>query len=579
MAGIEANKICEHCEAPAKLQCGACELVWIEDTQSALGRQLRTARDVKQGDLIISAPPCVIGPRLDYPKPSCLGCHVILDEKMSLCEGGCEYPLCSSECHRKFHSEEECTLLEKIKSPDKRCEIVTILRFALLKKSNPRIYEKLILLEDHVDEIKASSTRWKNIEEGVLKHLKEIKSDLDIEEDQELERLVGIWITNSFELERTDQQLFGEKRAGESIQGLYDVPSLMNHSCVGNARLVINSGMYIDVYAAVPISNKAPITFNYISPLEDYDRRQKILKENKFFECKCERCEDPTELGTFSSSLLCQVCKKSPSTRTKDSKNYECRDCSEVMSERDAMKIANSLMKGKNSLHRIGKAWTHTFIIEIKMTLVHLIRSNAAISQMDENVQDIIDPGMSLGRGLVLHELHAARVFLANYRFENMNAEKEEEPSQEDKMELLMSLYDALENLMESWKCLFVEPKESAIGQQTQNNAWGNGGIGAIHCYENLTKCHFVSRLALVTGAAGGIGQSICRVLSREGCSVIGTRMNTEKEEDVVLSACVHDLKDQKHASYTVDVSNAGEVKTLFFRRLKGVWKASRYYC
>ncbi|XP_040582947.1 uncharacterized protein [Lepeophtheirus salmonis] len=420
---------------------------------------------------------------------------------MSLCEGGCEYPLCSSECHRKFHSEEECKLLEKIKSPDKRCEIVTILRFALLKKSNPRIYEKLILLEDHVDEIKASSTRWKNIEEGVLKHLKEIKSDLDIEEDQELERLVGIWITNSFELERTDQQLFGEKRAGESIQGLYDVPSLMNHSCVGNARLVINSGMYIDVYAAVPISNKAPITFNYISPLEDYDRRQKILKENKFFECKCERCEDPTELGTFSSSLLCQVCKKSPSTRTKDSKNYECRDCSEVMSERDAMKIANSLMKGKNKLHRIGKAWvtcipflkeyqdilweTHTFIIEIKMTLVHLIRSNAAISQMDENgkkiqierqsycndvlaVQDIIDPGMSLGRGLVLHELHAARVFLANYRFENMNAEKEEEPSQEDKMELLMSLYDALENLMESWKCLFVEPKESAIGQQTK---------------------------------------------------------------------------------------------------------------
>nr|ADD38052.1 Estradiol 17-beta-dehydrogenase 8 [Lepeophtheirus salmonis] len=77
-----------------------------------------------------------------------------------------------------------------------------------------------------------------------------------------------------------------------------------------------------------------------------------------------------------------------------------------------------------------------------------------------------------------------------------------------------------------------------------------------------------VSRLALVTGAAGGISQSICRVLSREGCSVIGTRMNTEKE-DVVLSACVHDLKDQKHASYTVDVSNAGEVKTLFSDVLK----------
>lgn len=36
--------------------------------------------------------------------------------------------------------------------------------------------------------------------------------------------------------------------------------------------------------------------------------RQKRLKQGKFFSCKCERCADPTELGTHFSSLLCKKC-------------------------------------------------------------------------------------------------------------------------------------------------------------------------------------------------------------------------------------------------------------------------------
>lgn len=36
--------------------------------------------------------------------------------------------------------------------------------------------------------------------------------------------------------------------------------------------------------------------------------RQDHLKKGKFFSCKCERCSDPTELGTHFSSLLCKKC-------------------------------------------------------------------------------------------------------------------------------------------------------------------------------------------------------------------------------------------------------------------------------
>lgn len=36
--------------------------------------------------------------------------------------------------------------------------------------------------------------------------------------------------------------------------------------------------------------------------------RQKHLRDGKFFTCSCQRCTDPTELGTHFSSLLCKKC-------------------------------------------------------------------------------------------------------------------------------------------------------------------------------------------------------------------------------------------------------------------------------
>nr|ACO10505.1 Estradiol 17-beta-dehydrogenase 8 [Caligus rogercresseyi] len=78
------------------------------------------------------------------------------------------------------------------------------------------------------------------------------------------------------------------------------------------------------------------------------------------------------------------------------------------------------------------------------------------------------------------------------------------------------------------------------------------------------------SRLALVTGAGGGIGKAICRVLSNEGCSVIGTRSHDEKKEDI-LSACsnLKDFKDQRHGSFQVNVAKAEDVKSLYAQVLE----------
>lgn len=49
------------------------------------------------------------------------------------------------------------------------------------------------------------------------------------------------------------------------------------------------------------------ITYTYI--LSGTQARQELLRKGKFFSCKCERCIDPTELGTHFSSILCQKCE------------------------------------------------------------------------------------------------------------------------------------------------------------------------------------------------------------------------------------------------------------------------------
>ena len=59
------------------------------------------------------------------------------------------------------------------------------------------------------------------------------------------------------------------------LQGVYELPSLMNHDCVGNTRLTMSSDEdhRISVFAATKIEAGSPILFNYVSALDTTDTR------------------------------------------------------------------------------------------------------------------------------------------------------------------------------------------------------------------------------------------------------------------------------------------------------------------
>lgn len=127
----------------------------------------------------------------------------------------------------------------------------------------------------------------------------------------------------------------------------------MNHDCVANTRLTMRKvDNELTVFAATKIAANSPILFNYVNALDTTETRwqiflvflqtifvckintflhfppemtlssvyvhffrQKTLAEFKFFRCKCHRCQDPTELGTFNSAVAsnCECCSDSKS--------------------------------------------------------------------------------------------------------------------------------------------------------------------------------------------------------------------------------------------------------------------------
>ena len=73
-----------------------------------------------------------------------------------------------------------------------------------------------------------------------------------------------------------------------------------------------------------------PLTIAYCSPLKRTQDRRVTLAQNKLFLCRCDRCMDPTELGSGLSTLKCPKCKADsvlPESFEAEEPKWECRSC------------------------------------------------------------------------------------------------------------------------------------------------------------------------------------------------------------------------------------------------------------
>jgi hypothetical protein len=190
------------------------------------------------------------------------------------------------------------------------------------------------------------------------------------------------------------------------------------------------------VRATVPIAKGSTLFATYTYSLNGTNSRQIHLKDGKFFQCLCNRCKDPTELGTCFSALKCGKCIDGhvlPLEPLNLSSPWKCDSCSFNSSSQNIEHLLSAIQNeidNTKSIEMLEKLLTkygnllhsnHFLLISIKSTLIELYGHVKDFSLSDEllkrkidlcedvlKILDIFEPGKSRSRGLVMSELQVS---------------------------------------------------------------------------------------------------------------------------------------------------------------------------
>ena len=382
------------------------------------------SRKMKEGYLFLSDEPLVEGP-LSTSAPICLGCSSPLreedDGELYTCSM-CSWPLCSFECSMSYVHQKECSILardtNKIGVPytideTPRYDIIFVLRCLLLRTLNPDFWNVLLSMASHAKTWEKSKESHHN---ATVRYLSEVcKIDYDIDT---LHQVRGAIVTNGIEIRSSK---------GSKIRALYPRIRLLNHSCIPNVHLSCTKQGIMEARAAVNIENGEILYICYTGTTEPLWSRQACCRSIYNFECGCERCKDPTELGTYFSSPKCPCCPGRyllpKSTRPKSrwqcircEMEYEMDDVKQEVEEWSSRLEMNELF-GTNSPKHVLSAIIktedafhskHFMVLQICHKALGVLSKNASLEGLKTRkliwqkvleIYNIIEPGLTRRRG------------------------------------------------------------------------------------------------------------------------------------------------------------------------------------
>ncbi|XP_063228128.1 SET domain-containing protein SmydA-8 isoform X2 [Bacillus rossius redtenbacheri] len=410
-------------------------------------RYLVASRDLRPGELIISEDPLVVGPCYDC-QPLCVGCYRRLDLAAQdfRCER-CGWPLCAADCPGRGaehgHSGREC---EALAASDARRHLVedlraqyralVPLRCLLLKAGAPDRWRALRGMESHDELRRAIPSIWSSNQSAVVDRIRRLWRVPGFDES-EIHTVCGVLEVNCFEV----------GQGGVSIRALYPTAFYMAHDCVPNTNHTDDAGYRLYVRASTPIRKGEAITLSYAYTLQGTLKRREHLRDSKFFECRCARCSDPTELGTHAGALLCPRCLAEGcvlSSRPLDAAApWRCARChdysveapavgllldrigeeAEAIDGNDVEALESFLLKYRNvlhanhylflgALHSLSQLYGKVDGYLIDQLPERLLLRKRDICRQLLGVCDVLEPGYTRLRGTILYELHAPLMVL-----------------------------------------------------------------------------------------------------------------------------------------------------------------------
>ncbi|OWR49372.1 hypothetical protein KGM_209725 [Danaus plexippus plexippus] len=446
-----------------KVECKPYKIQYSD----SCGRFMTATRDIKQGEVILKEKPAVIGPRM-YCKVQCLSCGRQLqpipndDGNMDFIRcSSCNWPVCGIDCEKAEVHREECKIMVqskykcdiKYECPDKAeaayC-VIAPLRVLLMKDSNPRMFESIMNLESHVDQ-RINTPIYQVLRPNLIMFIRQVLGmNFD---DKIILEISSIFDNNSFDVRSADKT--------KRLRAIYLLASMMNHSCRPNTRhIYLGEDKTLALIATVHIAKGEEITATYTQPLWGTLDRRKFLKTNKYFDCKCERCADPTEFGTYLGNIYCTMCNSTNADVSRkgamlvstnpldETALWKCENCGYFIQGRQMVWGNKALKEELSSLNKTGPQDFEHFIEKYKLTLHPrnhlLIQAKLALmeiygnykgyslKELPENllsrkidicnelleVAEKLDPGWSRFRGSILLELEAAMTIKIKKEFE-----------------------------------------------------------------------------------------------------------------------------------------------------------------
>lgn len=250
---------------------------------------------------------------------------------------------------------------------------------------------------------------------------------------------------------------------GQEISGVYPTASILEHSCVPNCMFSFDfrKQFRLKMHAGKDIKKGDHLSIMYTHMLWGTQMRQEHLLANKYFICRCVRCVDPTELGSFVSALKCighemgpcngHILPLDPHDSNTD---WTCSDCPNRMDNkkvRDFLSNVDEQVDGliliknttvsevENLMRKLSQFLhpNHFHMFALKHSLIQLygrkpgyenkqltepqLLRKSSICQELMRVVELIDPHsirLSLYYGIILYEMHSALVELERRRMD-----------------------------------------------------------------------------------------------------------------------------------------------------------------
>ncbi|XP_057651411.1 SET domain-containing protein SmydA-8-like isoform X2 [Diorhabda carinulata] len=312
--------------------CYVEDRLWIIKKSSLGGFGIFAERDIQAGEIIFIDSPVLLGPRCVPDIPiQCTICY----RKINLitCNKNCHLTICNSCVDSDIHSN-ECNLIRKLKTnkdfkegdKEKLTKCLTPLRSLILNEEDLKVVS---ILKSH-----RGDQHGKEVD--IL--TEQLGLNITEEEKKFMYFVCTVLDANAFEV------LTDVEDNMNSVRGLYPLGSLANHSCFPNAFHVFGEKHKMIVRAGVFIPKNSEIFHAYTRLLWGTITRKFHLKNSKHFICKCERCMDPTEFGTYMTAIYCEKCKGN--LLPQKTSSWQCEICNSKQNVGRILTMIGSVLNG-----------------------------------------------------------------------------------------------------------------------------------------------------------------------------------------------------------------------------------------